>query len=58
MIPFVVHKTVYPSNWLAAPLLQPGLPTNPVVTYGAYVGAVEEMVCGCYRGSIVVMDVF
>ena len=24
----------------------------------AYVGAVEEMMCGCYRGGIVVMDVF
>ena len=32
IIPLVVHKPAYPSNWPAAPSLQQGLPTNPVVT--------------------------
>ena len=39
LIQLMVHQPAYPSIWPAAPLLQQGLPTNPVVT--------TWCVCGC-----------
>ena len=58
MFPLVVHQSASASIWPAVQSLWQGLPTNPGVKYGAYVGAVELCrVCECYRGDIVVMDV-
>ena len=46
IIPLLVHQPAYLSIWPAAPSLQQGLSTNPGGEQcGAYVGAVEEMVC-------------
>ena len=44
-VPFVVHQPASPSIWLAVQSLRRGLSTNPGRQYGAYVGAVEEMMC-------------
>ena len=41
MFPLVVHQPASPSIWPAVQSLWRGLSTNP----GAYVGAVEEMMC-------------
>ena len=41
MFPLVVHQPASPSIWPAVQSLRRGLSTNP----GAYVGAVEEMMC-------------
>ena len=52
----------YPSIWRAAPPSQRGLSTNPGVTMWCVRGCSSRddvcRVCGCYRGGIVVMDVF
>ena len=45
MFPLVVHQPASPSIWPAVQSLRRGLSTNPGVTSGAYVGAVEEMMC-------------
>ena len=49
MFPLVVHQPASPSIWPAVQSLRRGLSTNPGVTMwcvcGAYVGAVEEMLC-------------
>ena len=48
MFPLVVHQPASPSIWPAVQSLRRGLSTNPGVKYGAYVGAVEKMMCvGC-----------
>ena len=61
MNPLVVHQPAYPSIWPAAPSLQQGMPTNPVVITWCVCGCSWRdrvcHVCGCYRGGIVVMDV-
>ena len=41
MLLLVVHQPASPSIWPAVQSLRRGLSTNP----GAYVGAVEEMMC-------------
>ena len=46
--PFVVNQPASPSIWPAVQSLRRGLPTNPGVQCGAYVGAVEEMMCVVY----------
>ena len=45
IFPLVVHHPASPSIWPAVQSLRRDLSTNPGVQYGAYVGAVEEMVC-------------
>ena len=61
IFPLIDHQHVSLSICTAVPSLRLGLPTNPgVKKRGAYVGTVEEMmcvVCECYKGSRVVMDV-
>ena len=42
MFPSVVHQPASPSIWLVVQSLQRGMSTNQC---GAYVGAVEEMMC-------------
>ena len=42
MFPMAFHQ---PSTWPAVQSLRRGLSTNPGATCGAYVGAVEEMMC-------------
>ena len=44
-----VHQPASPSIWPAAPSLQQGLSTNPVVTM--WVQLKRCCVCGCYRGG-------
>ena len=62
MFPLVVHQQASPSIWPAVQSLRRGLSTNPGRQCGAYVGAVEEMMCvvcvDITEGGIVVMDVF
>ena len=52
MFPLVVHQPASPSIWPAVQSLQRGLSTKPKVTMwcvcGAYVGAVEEIMCVVY----------
>ena len=43
MFPLLVHQPTYLSIWPSASSFQRGLSTNPQC--GAYVGAVEEIVC-------------
>ena len=46
MFPLVVHQPASPSIWPAVQSLRRGLSTNPWGRQcGAYVGAVEEMMC-------------
>ena len=45
MFPLVVHQPASPSIWPAVQSLRRGLSTNPGGQCGAYVGAVEEMMC-------------
>ena len=45
MFPLLVHQPASPSIWPAVQSLLQGLSTNPGVTCGAYVGAVEENMC-------------
>ena len=45
IFPLVVHQPAFPSIWPALPSLQWGLSTNPGGQCGAYVGAVEAMMC-------------
>ena len=45
MFPLVVHQPASPSIWPAVQSLRRGLSTNPGRQCGAYVGAVEEMMC-------------
>ena len=63
MFPLVVHQPASPSIWPEVQSLRRVCPQIQGRQCGAYVGAVEEMMCvmcvgGCYRGGIVVMDVF
>ena len=62
MFPFVVHQPVSPSIWPAVQSLRRCLSTNPGVTMWCVSGCscwdAVCRVCGCYRGGIVVMDVF
>ena len=45
MFPLVVHQPASPSIWPAVQSLRRGLSRNPGRQCGAYVGAVEEMMC-------------
>ena len=46
MFPLAVHQPASPSFWPAVQSLRRGLSTNPRGQQcGAYVGAVEEMMC-------------
>ena len=45
MFPLVVHQPASPSIWPAVQSLRRGLSTNPGWQCGAYMGAVEEMMC-------------
>ena len=45
MFPLVVHQPASLSIWPAVQSLRRGLSTNPGRQCGAYVGAVEEMMC-------------
>ena len=62
MFPLVVHQPASPSIWPAVQSLRRGLSTNPGVTMWCVCGCSWRddvcRVCGCYRGGIVVMDVF
>ena len=62
MFPLVVHQPAFPSIWPAVQSLRRGLSTNPGVTMWCVCGCSGRddvcHVCGCYRGGIVVMDVF
>ena len=62
MFPLVVHQPASPSTWPAVQSLRRGLFTNPGVTMWCVCGCSWRdhvcRVCGCYRGGIVVMDVF
>ena len=62
MFPLVVHQPASPSIWPAVQSLRRGLSTNPWVTMWCVCGCSWRddvcRVCGCYRGGIVVMDVF
>ena len=62
MFPLVVHQPASPSIWLAVQSLRRGLSTNPGATMWCVCGCSWRddvcRVCGCYRGGIVVMDVF
>ena len=65
MFPLVVNQPASPSIWPAVQSLRRGLSTNPGVTMWCVCGCswrddVRRVcrVCGCYRGVIVVMDVF
>ena len=62
MFPLVVHQPASPSIWPAVQSLRRGLSTNPGATMWCVCGCSWRddvcRVCGCYRGGIVVMDVF
>ena len=59
MSPLVVYQPASPSIWPAVQSLRRGLSTNPGVTMWCICGCGwRDDVCGCYRGGIVVMDVF
>ena len=62
MFPFVVHQPASLSIWPAVQSLRRGLSTNPGATMWCVCGCSWRddvcRVCGCYRGGIVVMDVF
>ena len=62
IIPLLVIQPAYPTIWPAAPPSHRGLSTNPGVTMWCVCGCSWRddvcRVCGCYRGGIVVMDVF
>ena len=45
MFPLVVHQPASPSIWPAVQSLRRGLSTIQGRQFGAYVGAVEEMMC-------------
>ena len=53
IIPLLVHQPAYPSITPAGSVHE-SRGDNNNVQCGAYVGAVDEMVCWCCRGSIVV----
>ena len=62
MFPIVVHQPASPSIWSAVLSIRRGLSTNQGVTMWCVCGCSLRddvcRVCGCYRGGIVVMDVF
>ena len=62
MFPLVVHQPASPSIWSAVQSLRRGLSTNPGVTMWCVCRCSWRYdvcrVCRCYRGGIVVMDVF
>ena len=62
MFPLVVHQPASPSIWPPVQSLRRGLSTNPGATmWCVCVCSWRDdvcRVCGCYRGGIVVMDVF
>ena len=45
MFPLVVHQPASPFIWPAVQSLRRGLSTNPGAQCGAYMGAVEDMMC-------------
>ena len=62
IFPLMVHQPASPSIWPAVQLLRRGLSTNPEVTMWCICGCSWRddvcCACECYKGSIVVMDIF
>ena len=62
IFPLVLHQPASPSIWTSMQSIRRGLSKNPGVTMWCVCGCScrddVRRVCECYKGDIVVMDVF